>query len=284
MDNNPLQQSQANNPTPTPQQPSTTPPNPFLTNQPNDFLNDITPPTVNAADTSTATPNNNPFSTSTYDAPSLTANDFDNSPRPSSANSFTSPTPQPKKKSNASSILMLLMFFVTLCGVGFGVYGFFFQPPQEKIIYKTSEPEKSETASSPDYLYFGEWGLKIKKPTTLSHISFSFNSTDLDSQKSLKITAIGADDTISTLPAFANITTNPNGLVTILRRKQGECIANKDASIECPTPIYKDDTYEYILEVPDTTPSTDDPNDQLMNKATVLLQTWLKDSANFSKF
>lgn len=102
---------------------------------------------------------------------------------------------KPKKKS--SNILTLVAIFLALCGVGFGIYGMFFQSP--KTITKTVEvpgecKEDEEVAkSSKDYIYVGEWGVKIKKPESVASYVVKGNTIEFKDGSEASVSIVRTD-------------------------------------------------------------------------------------------
>lgn len=91
--------------------------------------------------------------------------------------STSTPEPQPqffqpaKEKSKSAPIsLLIILTIIAILGVGFGIYGIFFQTPvvEEKITTVTEECKppstNSELENTEFYFYLGELGLKIAIP------------------------------------------------------------------------------------------------------------------------
>lgn len=194
-------------------------------------------------------------------------------PAPIAPESSVAEPEKPKKKSG--NALVLLAIFLALCGIGFGVYGMFFQEPKTitKTIEVPGECEGSEAvASSSEYIYIGEWGIKIKKPSTLKNINYSFNDS------ALHMTGLPADSNPETTPDFANIEKYSAGIISRMSAKT-EC-----DEISCGEIVYQDENYKYAYSHPQDITSADEANRELETKTVNLFKEMLTNKENYSKF
>lgn len=148
----------------------------------------------------------------------------------------TSPVASYNQKSgNGLKIFAAVACVAAVCGIGFGVYGMV-QGSQKnsvsdlKIQVKgdngevtTVEAPEIETvangttvtitnpttasASSKEYIYVGEWGVKIKIPENLKGVSYIYNNYD-----HYTLCVDGVANGGQYAPAFADITSNTGGL------------------------------------------------------------------------
>lgn len=223
-------------------------------------------------------------------------------PAPSATN-FSSE--KPKKKSNVVTLLLVL---IALCGVGFGVYGIMFAPGMNKkcespkdLTVKiqsedgstiTLETDKISTSSdgktitiadtksessSKDYIYIGEWGLKIKIPETLKNVSYTFKQGH-DTQ-GLTVTGAPADAEIS--ESFW-LTLNKDAIFGgITRIKKDTC---DESAGPCGAIVYEDDEYEYRYSHPQSVYSTEQADIDLETKSVSLIEEMFRNKENYSKF
>lgn len=233
-----------------------------------------TNPEMSSSSTETPTENQTDFSSNSVNFNTTPSSDTQEPITTEPSTSF-SPTPEkPKQKTKMSNVLMLIMVFITLCGVGFGVYGFFFKEPKTITKTVTVEAEKSEEVaqSSPDYIYIGEWGIKIKKPADLKNISYSFNNGIL------YLTGIKSTQEVATVPEFAQIEKMSLGALSRI------AINEQTEEADPCTSAYQDENYKYCYSHNQDVYSTDETNKNLEVESANLIQTMLTTKENYSKF
>lgn len=148
------------------------------------------------------------------------------------------PTIDNKQKSgNGLKIATAIACIVAVCGIGFGVYGMMKSPQKDSQIsdlkvqikeddgtITTIETPEIETATNngttititdptmskentKDYIYIGEWGVKIKIPENLKGISYIY-----DNHSRLSLCVNGIANSGQYAPDFADIHKNTDGL------------------------------------------------------------------------
>lgn len=178
---------------------------------------------------------------------------------------------------------------IAICGIGFGVYGMMQSSNKDGQIsdlkvqiansdgtVTTIETPKVETTTNDgtvvtitdsaakdvnaeDYIYVGEWGLKIKKPEGLSTVSYRYSH----GAGYTEVVAWGVDCSNGQchyFPEFADVTKNGTGLGRIRRYSKGKEFDGGSA----PELVFSDDQYDYYFFHIQVAYSADHPeNDEL---------------------
>ncbi len=157
----------------------------------------------------------------------------------------------PKKPSNKSRIAIIILAIIALAGIGFGSFGLIQNNQKAQEIKVLQEAKinadsaiKTEISTEPaiktknpaDYIYIGEWGIKIKKPQDLKVTGYTYGIRS-DSE-SLYISGFKTGK--QGLPNFANNKYN-DGLGVIIKY-------HKDKEIPpqlSPELVYSDGEYNY---------------------------------------
>lgn len=163
----------------------------------------------------------------------------------------------PKKPSNKSRIAIIILAIIALAGIGFGSFGLIQNNQKAQEIKVLQEAKinagsaiKTEISTEPaiktknpaDYIYIGEWGIKIKKPQDLKVTVYTYKiMTDTES-----LNIYGFNTVQQGLPNFVDRDRGNDGLGVIFKR-------HKDEEIPPQSPtelVYSDGEYNYYAYVP----------------------------------
>lgn len=211
--------------------------------------------------------------------------------------------PAPEKKSGKGMLLGLIFCLILAAGgIGFGVWTMMDSNTQktnyEKQISnlnsqisalqeqaaKGDDEDKGDDTDDvdpADYIYVGEWGLKIKTPDGLDKTSYSFEQNDdgyagLDDYTSITISGVKGYD--GRLPEFANLDKNTSGMITVARFPIGTEIPLASP----PSLIFSDDKYDYYYYHPQAVYSVGDEEKGLEVDSVEMIQGMVKDANNWS--
>ncbi len=200
------------------------------------------------------------------------------------AQAAPAPEPQPMmgKSHNHVGIIIILSILVLL-SVGFAIFEYITAsnascdcPKCEKTECNCEEGEEEEV-SSEDYLYIGEWGIKIKIPEGLEEVGYHSGSIDND--------LIYISGVKSGLSAEEKTAVEASGLLNGnlvgLSRVAAEAYKNDNCEASCPTPTYAADDYQYMYASPQTT--TYESVADIEVSTVQLIVNMLKDTGNFSE-
>lgn len=218
---------------------------------------------------------------------------------------------QDKPKKNHGMLYgMILLAILAAGGIGFGVWAMMdgnsrAQKKDEQISQLQSQlAEKSEVvveddttvvdddeggdsttntsvANTTDYIYVGEWGLKIKIPDSLSTVSYRFSHE----AGFTKVTVWGVDCSggrCQFFPNYANVNENAYGMGSITRYPKGTTF-NEASS---PTLVFSDESYDYYQYHPQMIYTTDNPSDEAQWEmdGINIINDMLSNPDNYSKF
>jgi hypothetical protein len=217
---------------------------------------------------------------------------------------------QDKPKKNHGMLYgMIMLAILAAGGIGFGVWTMLdgnsrSQKKDEQILQLQSQlAEKSEVvvedgttvvddesgdsttstsvANSTDYIYVGEWGLKIKIPDSLSTVSYRFSHE----AGFTKVTVWGVDCSggrCQFFPNYANVNENTYGMGSITRYPKGTTF-NEASS---PTLVFSDESYDYYQYHPQMVYTTDNPSDEAQWEMDGIntIDEMLSNPDNYSKF
>ncbi len=129
--------------------------------------------------------------------------------------------PAPKKKSSAVALSIVLLVILALGGIGFGVWAFISKGQEVDRLNKQIEMIKSsQTVLNPtsddnsdddtttavidttEYIYVGEWGIKIKIPENLANVSYKVRSFDNGDYAGTSLCVSGATTGHEGTPTF----------------------------------------------------------------------------------
>lgn len=166
---------------------------------------------------------------------------------------------KPKKKTGMI-IGMVVLALLAAGGIGFGVWAYLDgnarvakkdeqisnlqnqlaeQPEEEKIIIDEDTESDINTA---DYIYVGEWGLKIKIPSSLKTVSYDYTRNS----NGPAVVVVGADYNGGSVPEGPIEDMGVIGLGSIQRYTKGAEIAPTSP----PSLVFSDDNYDYYYHSP----------------------------------
>lgn len=225
---------------------------------------------------------------------------------------------QPKNKTKMMLIGMIAAIVIAVVGIGFGVWAMMnrnsekeqyeskisdltkqnsklkkeledndvvvFEDEVDEEVEVEPEPESSENTA--DYIYVGEWGLKIKIPDGLHFVSYEFKQNGGAGQvESSAVTVSGT--TGSSLSDFANLYKNnsPLGALTRVRKGAFEGIM-PDGLEECgyASLVFSDSDFNYCFSGPQAVFSTDESEQDLEVESTGLIRQMLQNKDSYSSF
>ena len=206
----------------------------------------------------------------------------------------------PKKASKGGIIAAILFAIIAVGGVGFGVWTMMDSKTKEEqlnsqidALKKTNnelmdkiaeggseeEPGTGATVDTENYIYVGEWGMKIKISDGLKRVSYGIRQTDIVSGGSFLWVWGNVDER---LPGFANPSENSSPLGVIGRLP----IANlngADCHADTFELVFSDDEYNYCYSHPQGVYSDGDEELGYEKMATELIERILKDEGSYSK-
>ena len=211
-----------------------------------------------------------------------------------------------QKSGNGLKIATAIACVVAVCGIGFGVYGMMQSSQKDSQIsdlkvqikendgtITTIETPEIETTTdngttitivdSPvknenpeDYIYVGEWGIKIKIPEELKMASYAFQHYKYAGQEDrMSLAVTGTTTDVNVLPDFGNIE-ECGGLGTVGRLKKGT--ETLDGGL-----IFSDDSYDYYYSSPQAACSASGSEQELEIAALNLIKQMLTNPNNYSK-
>lgn len=188
----------------------------------------------------------------------------------------------------------LLVKYGTQLGIKVNEYGRPIGNIDDKDNEQTQKPTEAPAASS-EYIYIGEWGIKLKIPDELVKVSYIYDGTDWQGVTSIRVTGLPKElDYLPTeageMPAFADLRSgispvnlNLDGLGVLSRVPKDEP-GDKTA---CPDEylgevVHSDKNYCYLYSHPQAVFSTDELEQKHEAEATKLVQELL--TKNLSAF
>ena len=214
------------------------------------------------------------------------------------------------KNNNGLKIVTALTSVVAICGIGFGVFGMMQSIEKDnqisdlknqvttlnnKIVSIENDNDTSEkptdnpsaaTGNSKDYVYIGEWEIKIKIPEGLGYVDYSFINyiSDGENEYPSDYSAI----------AFNGVASSSNKTAAneyLRQARVGNCYV---ASIS-RTPkttfeirgqlIYEDNNYNYVYNHAQAACSNGDSGSTTAEtEGNLLIKNMLTSSSNYSKF
>lgn len=218
-------------------------------------------------------------------------------------------------KTNKSSVLMIVLAIVAVLGVGFGIFGMVsagkakdekqelatelttqqeaVQKIEEQLwvtVEKESEREGEElqevmVSSSEEYIYIGQWGVKIKIPENLKNVGYMYDNRGV-------LHVNGVADGGQYVPEFIfALERNGNGLGTLLRHhkdeakpetvKVGEIAMSTDEGRSFGEVVYSDGNWFFTYYGPQALVGSEDDKDWEV-RSVQLVKEMLKN--NISRF
>ena len=210
------------------------------------------------------------------------------------------PVEAPKKKSHGLVICLIAALLVAAGGIGFGIYMMISgqqtednykkqisslqttinqmqSAESEVIVVTTPDSEEVELASPTnvdpaDYVYVGEWGMKIAIPEGLRVTGADFVSYGNDS--SIAIKGWNCSESCDTIPEFAGA--QNSGLGAIRRMPKG---VTPEIAGEL---VFTDDAYSYYYYGPQSAYSVDETMQALEVASVGTIRGMLTDPENYS--
>lgn len=211
-----------------------------------------------------------------------------------------------KKKGNGMLIGLVVLVIVALGGIGFGVWAMINGNNQVADVNKQltaanqqvdelkkqndeladklakQEQEKAEVeedtsvkVNTEDYIYVGEWGLKIKVPKGLNDVSYALERKE-DNSVVLVIAGVKGDN--DRLPDFANLSKNTWGLLRVFRVTKG----TEMPLASPPTFIFSDGEYDYYHANPQAVYAESDEEKDLEVESVNMIKDMLRNVDNYS--
>ncbi len=246
--------------------------------------------------------NNNPFVGAPVSEQAITEQVTETQMGPASMEPAALPE---KKKSNGILIGLILCLVLAAGGIGFGVFAMMDGNAQKESLNKQiSELKKTNNdlmdklnnttvvdddtiidvntdsnVNTEDYIYVGEWGLKIKKPEGLKRVSYSLRqSSAVDGGLFLFVWG-NIDDR---LPDFADPSSNTNPL-GVISRLPISSLGGEDCHSGTFELVFSDGDYNYCYSHPQGISAPEDSEMYGSEKTTVeLIQGMLETKDNYS--
>ena len=199
---------------------------------------------------------------------------------------------KPKKK---TGLIIGILFLVLLAagGIGFGIWAYLDgnqktsdlnnqisdlqnqlanQPEKEEIIIN----ENTESDINPaDYIYIGEWGIKIKIPSELNVTGYIYEKSG--SSYGDGIALAGVKGNVNNIPEFAKIDSSSSAEGYLRRIENG-------GEFPYGALVYTDENNNnYYYEHPQSIDSTDESMQNLEIESVNLFEQMLRDKNNYSK-
>ncbi len=207
----------------------------------------------------------------------------------------TQVVPAPKKKNSAMALVIILLLLIAAGGVGFGVWAMMDGNAREETAKKQCSSSSTSiincdvdstntdnvSVDTKEYIYIGEWGLKIKIPDTLSYVSYKFNNFG-DGVANLGVRATTGS---GELPDFANPLKNSEVLGYVSRIKKDtynemqEGVCGWDSNL-----VFSDGDYNYCVSLSQAYYSTSAEELELEKQARTTIGEMLGNAENYSKF
>lgn len=206
--------------------------------------------------------------------------------------------PESRKLNKANIVMACLMVLMLGAAATFGIlWGIERNKPpkviEEPVVDCQSDSTKCQEdgAASSDYIYIGQWGIKIKIPENLKNLRYSYRGEgsdrfeysdgtikifDHESQVSVSGTAGIGDGTV---PDFASHSESGLGTVSRYKKETYDC---EDAS--CPTHVTTIGDYEYYYNHPQTVISQSQSDTEWEKASVELIQTMLTNLDNYTVF
>lgn len=132
------------------------------------------------------------------------------------------------------------------------------------------------TVASKDYIYVGEWGIKLKIPKELKVLAYQYITEGMSTYETMVFWGVPTD-TVE-IPEFAKIDKNMSSLGALSRISKAEYDLNSNLGQK----VYEDDSYVYLYSHPQAVFSTDEQEQATEQRAVDLIETML--TKDISKF
>ena len=201
---------------------------------------------------------------------------------------------------------LVILAIIAAGGVGFGVWAWMDGNTQKDALNEQISSLKKQNnelldqmggdtiinidtdtnADTADYIYVGEWGIKIKIPEGLNYVSYEFKQhggTDQTDGSSVTVFGTVGDS----LSDFANLYKNnsPLGAVSRVSKNAVEFIGTEFEGTCGPYMglVFSDNDYNYCYEHPQSVYSTNKTEQDLETESVELIQSMLNNASNYSK-
>lgn len=225
--------------------------------------------------------------------------------------------PLPQKK-HTTLILVIILVILALIGAGVGAFALISnmdnkndradqtqQTPAVGDKTTDTEPETSDVAdseissqapaqsqsSSADYIYIGEWGIKIKIPENLHDVSYAFETSRFDNKTYQSVSVTGVASELDYLPNFADMHYHSGGLGSLGRYRVSDVVSGEVAvgnSVKLEPDgldigvVFVDGDYFYSYSHPQAVVSENAEEQALEVKTAEVIEEMLRN--NISKF
>ncbi|MBR2709551.1 hypothetical protein IKE72_00525 [Candidatus Saccharibacteria bacterium] len=211
---------------------------------------------------------------------------------------------KPKKKSHAMVITLILLAILAVGGTGFGIWAWTNGDAQNKKnedeiitlrtelkntqealdkiaaekeenieIKKEEEKKEDENIKEADYIYIGDWGIKIKKPEDLSIIEYSF--TKGDTYGDILRVSGAKEKSNGAIPAYAHLDASVGGIVRA---------DSDDGFYPYGELVYTDKSgKKYYYESPNGIPNIPESDMGLWGEVRTIFKNTLTNPGNFSE-
>ena len=217
-----------------------------------------------------------------------------------------------EKKGKGMVLGMIFLVILAVGGIGFGMWAMMDGNSQKEQLnsqISTLKQQNSElqeklsnattittdtdtdnsTVNTADYIYVGEWGLKIKIPEGLNKVSYEFKQLGGESQvegTTIAVSGVAGDDLLD----FANFNKNNSTLGAVMRIPK-DTYSNpeygfSDEMKECGYAglVFSSGDYNYCYSHPQSVYSTDENEQAAELESTKLIEQMLSNKDNYSKF
>ena len=208
-----------------------------------------------------------------------------------------------KKKGKGMIIGLVLLALIAAGGIGFGVWAMMdgktgreqlnsqiqsLQRQNSELLEEinstsnatTNDPSAGTVVNTADYIYVGEWGLKIKIPEGLSSVSYRFGTRD--GYTSVVVWGVDCSDGgCQYFPEYADVEKNTFGMGSIARYPKGTVFDVGSA----PTLVFSDEEYDYYQYHPQAPYTLENPSDEATweIRSTDIIGEMLSKPENYSK-
>lgn len=212
------------------------------------------------------------------------------------------PVEAPKKKSHGLVICLIAALLVAAGGIGFGIYMLISgqqtedrykkqisslqstinqmqSSESEVIVVTTPDSEEVELASPTnvdpaDYVYVGEWGMKIAIPEGLSTVGYTFSQNAGATSIGISGVNCATEGQCQYFPAFGSAVL---GMVNrVSTNTSSESLGNVG------TALFSDDEYTYYYLGPQAATSTDENEATWEESTTQMIRDMLTNPENYS--
>ena len=257
-------------------------------------------------------PNNQPSQNTTPpNVINASADNYHNPASNPSTNMDSNPTPQnPPKKSHSALYGMIFFAILAAAGIGFGIWAMLdgnskaekkeaqisdlqsqlseamqANPVEDTAIVEDTETitetiTEDSTATTPtvntaDYIYVGEWNLKIQVPSNLTLTGYKYYMSTDGNSLGVWGTAKGGQY----FPDFANTTVNTSPMGIISQYPKGA----EKSPLSSPKLVFSDDQYDYYYSHPQIVYSQNGSEREWETESSSIIEQMFNNANNYSK-